>query len=83
MNAKKTGKLVFIHANERPKRKFSEGYNLGPHYKCDVDPDNNLLEDSSLELQQLRWTNWMITELLMNLNNQGNVGRLKTLGSDR
>jgi hypothetical protein len=55
LNAKTADKLVYIHANERLKRRFSEGYNSGPHYKWDVDPDNSLLEDSSLKLEQLRW----------------------------
>ncbi|KAM0841221.1 hypothetical protein ACQ4PT_059156 [Festuca glaucescens] len=55
LNTKTTDKLVFIHANERLKRRFSEGYNAGPHYKWDVEPDNSLLEDSSLKLEQLRW----------------------------
>ncbi|KAM0838595.1 hypothetical protein ACQ4PT_060883 [Festuca glaucescens] len=55
LNAKTADKLVYIHANERLNRRFSEGYNSGPHYKWDVDPDNSLLEDSSLKLEQLRW----------------------------
>jgi hypothetical protein len=55
LNAKTADKLVFIHANERLKRMFSEGYNSGPHYKWDMDPDNSLLEDSSLRLEHLRW----------------------------
>ena len=57
LNAKTADKLVYIHANERLKRRFSEGYNSGPHYKWDVDPDNSLLEESSLKLEQLRWAN--------------------------
>ncbi|KAM0923597.1 hypothetical protein ACQ4PT_005436 [Festuca glaucescens] len=55
LNTKTADKLVFIHANERLRRRFSEGYNAGPHYKWDVEPDNSLLEDSSLKLEQLRW----------------------------
>ncbi|XP_073360305.1 uncharacterized protein [Aegilops tauschii subsp. strangulata] len=55
LNATTADKLVFIHANERLKRRFSEGYNSGPHYKWDVEPENDLLEDSSLNLEQLRW----------------------------
>ncbi|KAE8793587.1 hypothetical protein D1007_31746 [Hordeum vulgare] len=55
LNATTADKLVFIHANERLKRRFSEGYNSGPHYKWDVEPENDLLEDSSLKLEQLRW----------------------------
>ncbi|XP_037469586.1 uncharacterized protein LOC119341840 [Triticum dicoccoides] len=55
LNATTADKLVFIHANECLKRRFSEGYNSGPHYKWDVEPENDLLEDSSLKLEQLRW----------------------------
>ncbi|KAM0919901.1 hypothetical protein ACQ4PT_007893 [Festuca glaucescens] len=55
LNTKTADKLVFIHANERLKRRFSEGYNSGPHYKWDVEPDNSLLEDSRLKLEQLHW----------------------------
>ncbi|KAE8774221.1 hypothetical protein D1007_53378 [Hordeum vulgare] len=55
LNATTADKLVFIHANERLKRRFSEGYNSGPHYKWDVEPENDLLEDSRLKLEQLRW----------------------------
>ncbi|XBH60792.1 hypothetical protein VPH35_115324 [Triticum aestivum] len=55
LNATTADKLVFIHANERLKRRFLEGYNSGPHYKWDVEPENDLLEDSSLKLEQLCW----------------------------
>ncbi|KAM0918640.1 hypothetical protein ACQ4PT_008727 [Festuca glaucescens] len=56
LNTKTADKLVYIHANERLRRRFTEGYNSGPHYKWDIDPDNSLLEESSLKLEQLRWS---------------------------
>jgi hypothetical protein len=48
LNVNIADKLVYIHANERLKRRFLEGYNSDPHYKWDVK-----LEDSSLKLEQL------------------------------
>ncbi|KAK1616374.1 hypothetical protein QYE76_021891 [Lolium multiflorum] len=56
LNTKTADKLVYIHANERLRRRFTEGYNSGPHYKWDIDPDNSLLEESSLKLEQLCWS---------------------------
>lgn len=55
MNTKTADKLVYVHSNERLKRRFSESYKEGPHYKWDIDLENSLLEESNLRLEKMRW----------------------------
>ncbi|KMS96520.1 hypothetical protein BVRB_8g202130 [Beta vulgaris subsp. vulgaris] len=56
LNRSRTDKLVYIHSNLRLISKFSDGYKIEPHHKWDIDPENACLEDSPLELEEMRWT---------------------------
>lgn len=55
LNAKRADKLVFIHSNLRLLSRMKEGYNEGPFRKWDIDPEPDVIEDSSAHLEDLRW----------------------------
>ncbi|GFY93295.1 hypothetical protein Acr_08g0016910 [Actinidia rufa] len=45
----------FIHSNIRLLSRFQENYKEGPFKKWDVDPEDTIMEDSQVRLEEMRW----------------------------
>ncbi|KAK9045895.1 hypothetical protein V6N11_051798 [Hibiscus sabdariffa] len=55
LNSSRADKLVYIHTNLRLLSRYTYGYKNGPFRKWDIDPENSCLEESPLELEDMRW----------------------------
>ncbi|XP_074327630.1 uncharacterized protein LOC141665546 [Apium graveolens] len=55
LNAARADKLVFIHFNACLLSRCSESYKKGPSKKWDVNPENSLLEESAVRLEDTNW----------------------------
>ncbi|KAK8576560.1 hypothetical protein V6N13_032481 [Hibiscus sabdariffa] len=55
LNSSRADKLVYIHTNLRLLSRYTDGYKNGPFRKWDIDPENSCLEESPLELEDMRW----------------------------
>ncbi|CAO2822833.1 unnamed protein product [Amaranthus hypochondriacus] len=55
LHCTRVDKPVDIHSNLRLASRFTESYKSGPHRKWDINPGNSGLEDSPLELEDMRW----------------------------
>ena len=48
-------KLVFIHSNIRLLSRFQENYKEGPFKKWDINPEDTMIDDSQVRLEEMRW----------------------------
>jgi hypothetical protein len=55
LNSTRADKLVFIHSNIRLLSRFEESYMEGPFKKWDINPEANIIDDSHVRLEELRW----------------------------
>ncbi|GMI98610.1 hypothetical protein like AT5G33406 [Hibiscus trionum] len=55
LNSSRADKLVYIHTNLRLISRYTDGYKNGPYRKWDIDPESSCLEESPLELEDMRW----------------------------